>query len=224
MSLTLIATPIGNEEDITIRALKSLKSADCIIGEELKVLRRRLSTWDVLFKEKKLLTLNEHTTGEELEELLKYCRHEHVCLVSDCGTPSFFDPGYDLVRLCRKKNVEIHSLPGVSSLTALMPFLPIKTQEFNVLGFPPQKEDQRKSFFTSHKKDAVPFFLMDTPYRLQKTLKEIQEYFSNSQIVLGVNLTCENEIVVQGTPKECLDRISALKKENFVLMVYPRGF
>ena len=245
MSLILVATPIGNQEDITLRAIKTLKSSDCIVGEELKTLRRRLSSWDIPFKEKTLLTLNEHTHKKKLNELLDYCRHESVCLVSDCGTPSFFDPGYDLVGLCRQENIDVHSLPGVSSLTALMSFLPVKTQRFNVLGFPPQKKDMRKDFFLSYKshthkspthkshthkshksqkKDIVPFFLMDAPYRLKKTLFELQEYFPKSQIVLGVNLTCKNELVIQGTVSECLKKTTHLKKENFVVMVYPSGF
>ena len=224
MSLTLIATPIGNSEDITLRALSSLKNSNFIIGEELKTLRRRLSKWDIAFKEKTLLCLNEHTNTEELNELLDYCTKEDVCLVSDCGTPSFFDPGYDLVKLCRQKTVDIHSVPGVSSLTALMPFLPVKTQKFNVLGFPPQKDEDRKSFYKAHKKSEVPLFLMDTPYRLKKTLDELALHFPHSKIVLGVNLTCDNELVIQGTVLECIDNVKSLKKENFVLMIYPRGF
>ena len=223
MSLTLIATPIGNEDDITLRALNTLKNSEVIIGEELKILRRRLSNWGIAFKEKRLFTLNEHTNSEEVNELLSLCKEFEVSLVSDCGTPSFFDPGYDLVNLCRQDSVEINSLPGVSSLTALIPFLPVRTQKFNILGFPPQKDDQRRSFYNSIKKEETPMFLMDTPYRLRKTLDELNVHFSKSQVVLGINLTCKNELVIQGSPQDCIKKITHLKKENFVLMIYPRG-
>lgn len=224
MSLTLIATPIGNSDDITLRALNNLRDCDFIIGEELKVLRRRLSSWDVAFKEKTLLTLNEHTNESELEELLNLCTLHEVSLVSDCGTPSFFDPGFSLVKLCRMNNVDVRSLPGVSSLTALIPYLPVKTERFDVLGFPPKKDQDRKHFFNSLKKNICPFFLMDTPYRIQKTLEEVYMHLPKSSVVLGVNLTCENEYVFQGPIEECLHKTSSIKKENFVLMIYPRGF
>jgi len=222
MSLTLIGTPIGNKDDITLRALNELKASEYIIGEELKTLRRRLSEWGVAFKEKSLLCLNEHTNEKELEELLELCRSESVSLVTDCGTPSFFDPGYALVDLCRKADIELKTLPGVSSLTALMPFLPSKTERFKVLGFPPQKDFERKDFFKNLKDEKWPIFLMDTPYRLQKTLFELEQNLPKSYIVLGINLTCEDELVVYGNATECIERVSHLKKENFVLMIYPR--
>ncbi len=224
MGLTLIASPIGNADDITLRALNKLKNSPCIIGEEIRTLRRRLSKWDVAFREKKLLTLNEHTDEASLEELLKVCIESDTCFLSDCGTPSFFDPGFELVKLCRKNKVSVNSLPGVSSLSALFPFLPVKTQRFDILGFPPQKEQERQKFFSSLKNKKVPFFILDTPYRLKKTLTDILKYFPNSQIVLGINLTCENERVLQGTIKECIEKTKDINKENFVLMLYPDGF
>jgi len=224
MGLTLIASPIGNADDITLRALNKLKNSPCIIGEEIRTLRRRLSEWDVAFKEKKLFTLNEHTDKTALDELLKVCTEDDVCFLSDCGTPSFFDPGFELVRLCKKNNVSVNSLPGVSSLSALFPFLPVKTQRFDVLGFPPQKEQERQKFFLGLKNNKVPFFILDTPYRFKKTLADILKHFPNSQIVLGINLTCENERVLQGSIKECLEKTKDINKENFVLMLYPEGF
>jgi 16S rRNA (cytidine1402-2'-O)-methyltransferase len=224
LGLKLIATPIGNEEDITLRALKALKNSECIIGEELKILRRRLSAWNVPFREKNLLTLNEHSQNEDIKKLLELCINSDVCLVTDCGTPSFFDPGFELVKLCHEEKVSVESFPGVSSLTALIPFLPVRTQRFNVMGFPPQKDEQRAGFFQSLKKENAPMFIMDTPYRLKKTMTELMEHLPNSQVVLGINLTCENEMIVLGTPRECLKKIEILKKENFVLMIYPRGF
>lgn len=224
MSLTLIGTPIGNKDDITLRALKTLKASDFIIGEELKVLRRRLSSWEVAFKEKTLLCLNEHTTMTELDELVEHCKKEEVCLITDCGTPSFFDPGFSLVSACRNEKIDVFSLPGISSLTALMPYLPTRTEKFLVAGFPPQKEQERKDFFKSIKEESKPIFLMDTPYRLQKTLKDTQTFFPKASAVLGVNLTCEDELVIQGSISDCIQKTGSLKKENFVLMIYPRGF
>lgn len=221
MGLTLIATPIGNNQDITLRALKTLKDSSSLIGEEAKVLRRRLSAWDINPREKTIYELNEHSTSEDLEELLLLCQQEDIALVTDCGTPSFFDPGFKLVKLCRENGVAVASLPGVSSMTALFPFLTKKTEAFHILGFPPRDSDERKTFFKNLFKDQTPCLLLDTPYRLIKTFEELNMYQPKTYCTVGINLTCDDELIAYGSPKEILKQISHLKKENFICMVSP---
>ena len=221
MSLSLIATPIGHEDDITVRALNKLRDCPTIVGEEAKVLRRRLSTWSIPPREKRILELNEHSSKEDIKELLKVCQEGEVALVTDCGTPSFFDPGFALVKVCREHQVKVQSLPGVSSLTALFPFLDRQTESFEVLGFPPRESDKRKVFFEKLNQKNQPFLILDTPYRLLKTCENLQESLPSAHCCLGINLTCQDETVVYGRPKELLEQIKHLKKENFVCMVYP---
>lgn len=220
MSLTLIGTPIGNPKDITLRALEALEKHSYIIAEETKILRRRLSSWSISPQDKIIYNLNEHSSAGDLKELTAICDNQDVCLVSDCGTPSFFDPGFQLINLCREKKIAVNVLPGVSSLTALMPFLPIKTESFNVVGFPPREEHERVRFFKKLSKSTKPFFLMDTPYRLQKTFSDLKNHLPNSFCVLGLNLTCQNEKIFYGSPDEVSNQISHYKKENFVCMIY----
>jgi len=220
MGLILVATPIGNIEDITLRALRVLKESKTLIGEETKVLRRRLSSWDINPREKSIYELNEHTTHEDLEALLNLCQEDDIPLVTDCGTPSFFDPGFKLVELCKKNHVPVSSLPGVSSMTALFPFLIEKTESFNVLGFPPRDSEDRKNFFKNLFNSSNACLILDTPYRLIKTFEELNLHQPKAKCTVGINLTCEDEHIAYGSPKEILKQISHLKKENFVCMVY----
>jgi len=222
MSLILVATPIGHKEDITLRALKLLQESEVLIGEETKILRRRLSSWGINPREKEIFELNEHSTDEELDELLGLCEQKDIPLVTDCGTPSFFDPGFKLVKACRQNHVNVTSLPGVSSMTALFPFLTRKTESFEVLGFPPRDSEERKSFFKSlFKQSKKPCLILDTPYRLIKTFEDLKLHQNSVHCTVGINLTCEDELIVYGTPQEILKQIAHLKKENFVCMVHP---
>ncbi len=118
MSLFIVATPIGNPKDITLRALEELKNADLIIGEEKRELFRFLKPLEL--HEKKVAFLNEHTQPRDFEELVSACEDENVCLVSDCGTPGFCDPGSELVAACRKKGIAVTPIPGASSLMTLL--------------------------------------------------------------------------------------------------------
>ncbi len=222
MKLTLVATPIGNDEDITIRALNALKKNKIIVCEEFKTLRRRLSIWGIKPQEKELHQLNEHTSDEEVFELLNLCKKHDVLLVTDCGTPSFFDPGFKLVEACRKSDIEVESLPGVSSLTALFPFLKFQTEHFEVLGFPPREQEKRSAFFKKLKDIKSPVLILDTPYRLKKTIDELLRNAPDQDCVFGINLTCSNERIAYGKPKDILNQTSDLNKENFVCMVYPK--
>lgn len=222
MKLTLIATPIGNDEDITLRALNCLKETKIIVCEELKVTRRRLSKWGIPPQGKELYQLNEHSTSEDVTELTELCKTNEVALVTDCGTPSFFDPGFKLVESCAKEKIAIESLPGVSSMTALFPFLKVKTQRFDVLGFPPRDNAERSLFFKSIKSLNHPVLILDTPYRLKKTFEDLHRALPNHQCVVGINLTCDDERVLYGTPQEITSQMSDINKENFICMVYPK--
>jgi 16S rRNA (cytidine1402-2'-O)-methyltransferase len=221
MALTLIATPIGHKDDITLRALNHLKEAKIIIGEEAKVLRRRLSEWSIPPREKEIYELNEHSSTEDVDELFNLCSNNEVALVTDCGTPSFFDPGFKLVKICHENHIAVNSLPGVSSMTALFPYLKHKTESFEVLGFPPRDNEERKEFFKKLKneKNKKAYLLLDTPYRLIKTFEDLSLHLPKAECTVGINLTCEDELIVYGNPKEILKQISHLKKENFICMV-----
>src|SRR3989344_1805886 len=108
--LTLIATPIGRNDEITLRSLDLLKNADIVICESTKETSKLLKDYEI--KSKRYEVLDEHSTKEDVAELTKLCKEQNVVLVSDCGTPSFCDPGFQLVQTCRKENIQVQSSLG----------------------------------------------------------------------------------------------------------------
>lgn len=216
MSLFVVATPLGNYGDLSLRAIETLKSCDLVIGEEKREVELLLKRAGAFPKPYELL--NEHSKPQELEALVKECATKNVALVSDCGTPGFCDPGADLVSLCRKKKIEIKALPGPSSLMALLSVCGHRVDEFHFMGFLPQESQARTQKLNTLKNSKVATILMDTPYRLKKLLTEISESLPKRQIVLGCDLTQENESVYEGTAQQVLTELKTEKSE-FVLLI-----
>lgn len=219
MSLSVVATPIGNPQDISLRAIEAMKQADLIIGEERKVTALILKTHQI--GQKKIELLNEHSDAEDLRFLLSQCESLNVALVSDCGTPGFCDPGADLVQACRKKNIEVITIPGASSLMVFLSGCGLKLEQFYFYGFIPGKPELRKTSFNQLKNISVPTIIMDTPYRLQKLLSELHQFFPNTQCIMGLSLTMPEETFLYGTPSFLQKKID-VKKAEFVLMLLPK--
>ncbi len=217
MSLYVIATPIGHPEDIGLRAKRLLDESDIIIGEEAKPTRRLLKSVG-LSPQKKIHLLNEHSTKEDLQALLNLCRSKTVALISDCGTPGFCDPGARLVALCRQNKVSINSIPGPSSLTALLSVCGHRLDQFYFQGFLPAKteERQKRLKYLENLKDSL--VIMDTPYRLKKTLEECQKYFPQRTLVLGLKMSHNDETVLQGLASKLLKSLP-FDKAEFVLLI-----
>lgn len=219
MALYVIATPIGDDEDISLRARRILGEAELIIGEEAKVTRRLLKRLDLPIKPIELL--NEHSTLEDIKELVQVCkRHDKVALISDCGTPGFCDPGAELVQLCRQHNVPVRSIPGPSSLMTFLSISGRRLPTFYFRGFLPAQNEIRKIEIDRLKTITDPIILMDTPYRLKKLLTELNESMPQSHLVLGMNLSKENEVVLEGTAGAVLKNLVEDKAE-FILLLQP---
>lgn len=216
MSLTVVSTPIGNYGDITLRAIESLKSCDVVICEELKPAEILLKK--IKIEGKKLLQLNEHSTASDLNELTEVCRTKNVVLISDCGTPGFYDPGADLVDHCYKNKISVDVNPGASSLMTLISHSGIKLNEFYFVGFLPAENSERQSKIQKLVQQKIPLVFMDTPYRLNKTLQELAVHFGERQAVLGINLTMPEQEIHKGK----LRALSGIKhpKSPFVLICY----
>ncbi len=219
MALSVVATPIGNPLDISLRAIDALKQADLIIGEERKITALILKTHKI--GQKKIELLNEHSDKEDLEFLLSQCKEINVALVSDCGTPAFCDPGADLVKACRKQNIEVKTIPGASSLMVFLSGCGFKVEQFYFFGFIPGKPDLRESYLQQLKNIKVPTLIMDTPYRLEKLLAELDKVVPTTNCVLGLSLTMPEEKFLYGTPKKLIDQVK-VKKAEFVLMLLPK--
>lgn len=216
MSLYVIATPIGNNKDISLRALDTLKKSDVIIGEEEKELNRFLNIHKIDIPQLELL--NEHTKQHELNALVLLCQEKEVSLITDCGTPGFNDPGADLVKACRRKGVKIVTLPGASSLMCLLSLCGERLDRFHFYGFLPQKTEEREVAWQWIEAQKFPVIIMDTPYRYNKTVEECAKYCANKKIIIGCDFTSENEEIITKLGKE-LANIPKAKREFLIAIV-----
>lgn len=218
MPLTLIATPIGHPEDITLRALSTLKGCEVLIGEEFKELTTLLKRHEIPKPDLRLL--NEHSTDEDIEELFQLCKTKHVGLVSDAGTPNFCDPGAALIKKCRSQKIPIFSLPGPSSLMTLLSHTSIRLNEFVFRGFLPTKKEPREEELKRLRQEKRAIILMDTPYRLRRLCDEVAEYLPHRRALLGLNLSLESEVILEESGHQLIQKLP-YEKAEFVLLIYP---
>lgn len=214
--LYIVSTPIGNPDDISKRALAAIESAELVIGEERKVTTKLLKQYGLTGRPVELL--NEHSDDQDLDYLMNECKNKIVALVSDCGTPGFCDPGADLVALCRNNGVQVVPVPGASSLMAFLSVCGVRLDQFLFRGFIPAKMEKRILEYEELKKCNWPFILMDTPYRLEKTLSELDKYFKERSCVLGYRLTFEDEEIVEAKPADLKKQFEGKKGEFLVLV------
>lgn len=219
--LYIVATPIGNWDDITIRAKNILESIDTLICEEFKIgstLLKKLS-----IPKKELITLNEHNEENQIDLVIqKLFEGKNLALISDCGTPVFADPGHLLVSQATQLGIEVIPIPGPSSLMATLSVLDFKLDRFFFAGFLPREKDQRKKELYSLRSIDMPIVLMDTPYRLTKLLDEVAQTFGkNRRVTLGLNITQENEKFLRGSISEVIKQLN-FKKAEFILVVHQK--
>jgi len=217
--LYIVATPIGNYEDITLRALRILKECDFIICEEFKEARRLLAYYKI---EKELFSLNEHNENEAADELLlKLAEGKSAALISDCGTPLFSDPGHLLVDLAIQNKIDVVPVPGASSLLTALVGSGLDFEKFYFYGWLSPKKDSRRKQLLDLKRRKETIVLMDTPYRLKPLLEDIVKLLgTNIPSVLAFELTKAGEKFYRGNAGNILRHI---EKENlkgeFVLII-----
>jgi 16S rRNA (cytidine1402-2'-O)-methyltransferase len=212
-----MATPIGDNNEITLRALALLEKIEIIICESTKETSKLLRVHGISGKRYELL--NEHSKPEDVKELVQLCAEHDVILVSDCGTPGFCDPGADLVKLCRQKKIAIKSVLGASSLMGLLSLTGERIDQFLFRGFLPAENEARKKSLQELQKEKRAMILMDTPYRLKKTLGDLQEYFPKRRALLALNLSQDEERILEGTAEKLLKELP-FEKAEFMLLVY----
>lgn len=216
--LQLVAVPIGDPGDITLRAIEALRQADIVIGEERKEVSKLLRRLEI--EGKQLELLNEHSRDADVAELLDFCKEQNVALVTDCGTPGFCDPGARLVAACRKAGVKITPLPGASSLMCLLSTTGIEMREFLFRGFLPADREERARALRDLDRERRPIVLMDTPYRLGRLLSELATRWPARRAILGMDFTQVTEEIIEAPLNELASRIGERKAE-FVLALMP---
>ncbi len=221
MPLYVVATPIGNPQDISLHALEILKTADLIIGEELKALRQILKAAGV--QAKAMDQLNEHSKPADVEFLMNECRTKKVALVSDCGTPGFCDPGSLLAKACHDEQIKVHPVPGASSLMALLSVCGVRLDQFLFFGFLPAKNELRDQAWNQVIRETKPVILMETPYRSSKLLDELSQKVPTRLCVIGMNLTQPDERLVRAKAQD-LKKLEPLAEGEPIVLICPAGF
>ena len=218
-TLYIVATPIGNLGDITMRALKTLKEVDVVLAEDTRVTKKLLFHYNI---QASLMSYHQHSKESVPEKVFQLLLEgKNLALVTDAGTPGISDPGNELVSFLFKKNPEIFvvPIPGASALTALASIAGIPMDRFLFLGFPPQKRG-RKKFFKEIVESSHPVIFYESPHRILKSLKELDELDPNLSLVVGRELTKKFETVYRENITQVMKWLQKEKpRGEFVVLV-----
>jgi 16S rRNA (cytidine1402-2'-O)-methyltransferase len=218
-ALYLVAIPIGNYDDITVRALNVLRSADSVVCEERNEGLRFLRHYGI---EKQIETLNEHNEPAAASILIDALRAgKSVALVSDAGTPVFSDPGRVLVEKAIQHNIKIVPVPGASSLLPALIVSGFPIKEFVFAGFLSPKRERRLTELRNLKKEQRTIVLMDTPYRLVQLFRDMANVFGDTRrVCVAFDLTLSSEEIFHGTPQKLYQQfLKDEKKGEFVIVL-----
>jgi 16S rRNA (cytidine1402-2'-O)-methyltransferase len=221
--LYLVATPIGNYGDITLRALEVLRSVDLVVYEERREGERLLKHFNI---QKPVESLNEHNEAAAAHVILSALSSgRNVALVSDAGTPVFADPGQLLVRKAIERSIRTIPIPGASSLLPALIVSGFSLDSFLFYGWLSPKKERRRAELRQLLQEKRTTVLMDTPYRLLPLLRDLADTLGQSRrICVAFNLTMPEEEIFRGTAGDLLKLlISKEKKGEFVLVVEGRG-
>jgi 16S rRNA (cytidine1402-2'-O)-methyltransferase len=215
-TLFVVATPIGNLEDITVRALRVLREVALIAAEDTRRTAHLLARHAIATPTTSLHAHNEHRKTASLVERLR--SGDSIALVSDAGTPTISDPGSELVAAAVAAGIRVEPIPGPSAILAALTASGLPYNSFAFLGFPPTKSRERKAWFDRliHIGGTVVFF--EAPHRIARTLNELRALAGNCPIVLGRELTKAHEELVRGPIEQLLARLPAEKGEFTVVV------
>jgi len=221
--LSIVATPIGNLEDMTYRAVRTLSECDYILCEDTRVtgiLKQRYSI------ETPLKRYDAHASDQTHDNIIADLEAgKHVALVSDAGTPGVSDPGVLLVQQARAANILIEAIPGPSAVTTAMSLAGITGNQFTFLGFVPQKKG-RETFFKEIDQCVQPAVCFESTHRILKALEQLVALKPESTVYLGRELTKMHEEMLVGTAAELLETLTdtpVKQKGEFVMIVDSRS-
>ncbi len=233
-TLFVVATPIGNLQDISLRALRTLFNVDVIACEDTRrtglLLQKLVTEFAEHPEEDKkrpmLLSYYDQIEQQRIPEIIEYLTEGHdVALISDAGTPLISDPGFKLVRECLAQNIKVESVPGASSVLTALTSSGLPTDKFTFVGYPPHKPGHRLTFFQNIKASQeslnTTVILFEAPHKLKTTLEELQEVFGDIDIVITRELTKIHEEIRQSKISEALTHFKKITpKGEFVLLFH----
>lgn len=217
--LYVIPTPVGNLEDITMRAVRLLKEADFVLAEDTRTSSKLLKHLDIQVPMYSHHKFNEHKTSASLVERIRDCE-KHVALISDAGTPAISDPGFMLVRECVRSGVEVQCLPGATAFVPALVCSALPCDKFVFEGFLPQKKGrQTRLNFLKNEERTIIFY--ESPYRVLKTFTQLAEVFGGDRQAAAVReISKLHEECVRGTLDELVAHFTKNEpRGEFVLLV-----
>ncbi len=215
--LYIVATPIGNLEDITLRALRILKEVDYIAAEDTRHSKILMNKYDI---KTTMLSYHSYSSKTKLEKIIDLLKQgKSLALISDAGTPGISDPAYTLIKRAIEEGIEIIPIPGASSLLAALVMSGLPMNQFLYLGFLPLKKG-RQTLLKSLAQEKRTIVIFESPHRLLKTLNQLQEFFGDCQIAVCREITKLHEQVVRGNITEAINHFTENKpKGEFVLVL-----
>jgi 16S rRNA (cytidine1402-2'-O)-methyltransferase len=204
-TLYIVSTPIGNLEDITLRALRVLKEVDVIAAEDTRHSRKLLTHYGI---SKPLISYRSQTEKTKSAHILeKLHRGQSVALISDAGTPGISDPGAVLIKKAVEENIHVVSIPGPSALIAALSLSGLPTKEFIFRGFLPPKKSQRQKVLKELSLEPRTFIFYEAPHRILETLTDMEEIFVERKVALTKEITKIHEEVFRGSISEILSKL-----------------
>ena len=217
----VVGTPIGNLEDITFRALKTLKEVDYIFAEDTRVTKRLLSYYEI---EKTVYQYHEHNKIHQISNIINLLEdNKKIALVTDAGTPCISDPGFELVNEILKKNIKVIGIPGPSSIITGASISGLDMRRMAYEGFLP-KEKGRQTLFNKLKEEERTIVILESPNRITKTLKDIKEYLGERYVVITRELTKIYEETIRGNVSDVIEQLQKKPiKGEIVLFIRAKG-
>lgn len=215
-NLYIVATPIGNLQDITERAVETLRSVGTIVCEDTRVTSTLLNKFEI---KKPLVAVNEYNEDQMIFSILGKLEIEDVALVSDAGTPLVSDPGFKLVLTAKKKGFKIIPIPGPSALITALSASALPTDKFIFLGFLPKTPSKAENMISSVKLLETTVILYESPHRVLQTLKAIKDVYGDIKVTLARELTKKfEEIIEKKISQHLLDYVSKNPKGEFTIL------
>ncbi|MGB9602048.1 MAG: 16S rRNA (cytidine(1402)-2'-O)-methyltransferase [Limisphaerales bacterium] len=219
--LYLVATPIGNLEDITLRAIRTLKECDAIAAEDTRRSGLLLKRFGI---SKPIFSCFEHNEARRAAEIVERLRSgEKIALITDAGTPGISDPGQRIVAAVIEAGLKVEPVPGACALIAALTASGLPTDEFHFIGFLPHKEGKRMKLLEYLKNISGTIILYESPFRILKLLEELAKIMPARKIVLAREITKTFEEFIRGYPGELLDNFKTKSpRGEFVVLISPK--
>ncbi|MDP2642228.1 MAG: 16S rRNA (cytidine(1402)-2'-O)-methyltransferase [Candidatus Peregrinibacteria bacterium] len=215
--LYIVSTPIGNLEDITLRAIRTLKEVDLIAAEDTRHSRILLDKYEI---KKPITSYHSYTDDRKLEQIISVLKEgKSVAVISDAGTPGISDPAYTLIKRAIEEGIQICPIPGASSLLSALVMSGMKMNQFVYLGFLPLKKG-RQTLLKSLADEERTIIIFEAPHRIERTLKDLKEYLGDRQIAVCREITKIFEESLRGKISEMITHFEKTKpRGEFVLVL-----